>query len=166
MKEFVPAYLDPNLGINDLMSGVSFASAGSGFDPLTPTIGVSIHYPVSSLSFHFVLEQINKQTIFIIFGSLWSYNYFGADQTSKRRYILRFKSRSKIRFRRTINLGLSMMYKYTTFFVLYEILHSSIFEEYISICHMNKTNHLIVGPISFNSKIKNLKSHIFLCKKS
>ncbi|KAG5411281.1 hypothetical protein IGI04_007600 [Brassica rapa subsp. trilocularis] len=51
VKEFVPAYLDPNLGINDLMSGVSFASAGSGFDPLTPTIGVSIQ----SLLFLFIL---------------------------------------------------------------------------------------------------------------
>lgn len=29
---------------------------------------------------------------------------------------------------------------------------------------MNKTNHLIVGPISFNSKIKKLKPHKFLCK--
>ncbi|KAL0827176.1 hypothetical protein Bca101_050853 [Brassica carinata] len=45
VKEFVPAYLDPNLGINDLMSGVSFASAGSGFDPLTPTIGNVIDIP-------------------------------------------------------------------------------------------------------------------------
>ncbi|KAL3519912.1 hypothetical protein ACH5RR_018061 [Cinchona calisaya] len=39
IKEFVPPYLDPNLRIEELMSGVSFASAGSGFDPLTPQIG-------------------------------------------------------------------------------------------------------------------------------
>lgn len=45
VKENVPAYLDPNLGINELISGVSFASAGSGFDPLTPTITVSIQSP-------------------------------------------------------------------------------------------------------------------------
>ncbi|CAE6216688.1 unnamed protein product [Arabidopsis arenosa] len=38
VKENVPPYLDPNLGVNELISGVSFASAGSGYDPLTPTI--------------------------------------------------------------------------------------------------------------------------------
>ncbi|KAL8259445.1 hypothetical protein R6Q59_027398 [Mikania micrantha] len=35
VKEIVPAYLDPTLTIEDLMTGVSFASAGSGFDPMT-----------------------------------------------------------------------------------------------------------------------------------
>ncbi|CAK9152562.1 unnamed protein product [Ilex paraguariensis] len=38
VKENVPPYLDPTLGIEELMTGVSFASAGSGFDPLTPRI--------------------------------------------------------------------------------------------------------------------------------
>ncbi|KAI3456199.1 hypothetical protein Pfo_012862 [Paulownia fortunei] len=38
IKDYVPPYLDPTLSIEELMSGVSFASAGSGFDPLTPTI--------------------------------------------------------------------------------------------------------------------------------
>ncbi|KAL9321155.1 hypothetical protein ACSQ67_012994 [Phaseolus vulgaris] len=38
-KELLPPYLDPSLtNIEELMTGVSFASAGSGFDPLTPTI--------------------------------------------------------------------------------------------------------------------------------
>ncbi|KAE9599257.1 hypothetical protein Lal_00043865 [Lupinus albus] len=37
-KEVLPPYLDPNLSIEELITGVSFASAGSGFDPLTPTI--------------------------------------------------------------------------------------------------------------------------------
>jgi len=40
LKELVPPYLDPNLSDEELMTGVSFASAGSGFDPLTPTLGV------------------------------------------------------------------------------------------------------------------------------
>lgn len=39
-KELLPPYLDPNLNIEELMTGVSFASAGSGFDPLTPSITV------------------------------------------------------------------------------------------------------------------------------
>ncbi|XP_065878674.1 GDSL esterase/lipase At5g45960 isoform X2 [Euphorbia lathyris] len=38
VKEFVPPYLDPSLSIEELMSGVCFASAGTGFDPLTPKI--------------------------------------------------------------------------------------------------------------------------------
>ncbi|PIN10422.1 Triacylglycerol lipase [Handroanthus impetiginosus] len=38
IKDYVPPYLDPTLSIEELMSGVSFASAGSGFDPLTPKI--------------------------------------------------------------------------------------------------------------------------------
>lgn len=42
VKEFVPPYLDPTLSIEELMTGVSFASAGSGFDPLTPAISVSL----------------------------------------------------------------------------------------------------------------------------
>ncbi|PON77922.1 Lipase [Parasponia andersonii] len=35
LKEYVPPYLDPNLSTKELMTGVSFASAGSGYDPLT-----------------------------------------------------------------------------------------------------------------------------------
>ncbi|KAF7811426.1 GDSL esterase/lipase [Senna tora] len=37
-KDALPPYLDPKLSIEELMSGVSFASGGSGFDPLTPSI--------------------------------------------------------------------------------------------------------------------------------
>ncbi|XP_051135189.1 GDSL esterase/lipase At5g45960-like [Andrographis paniculata] len=35
IKEYVPPYLNPRLSTGELMTGVSFASAGSGFDPLT-----------------------------------------------------------------------------------------------------------------------------------
>ncbi|CAN1283861.1 GDSL esterase/lipase At3g43570 [Linum perenne] len=42
VKENVPPYLDPSLTIDDLKTGVSFASAGTGFDPLTPTISALI----------------------------------------------------------------------------------------------------------------------------
>ncbi|KAM3343585.1 hypothetical protein P3S68_025674 [Capsicum galapagoense] len=35
IKEAVPPYSDKRLGVEDLRTGVSFASAGTGFDPLT-----------------------------------------------------------------------------------------------------------------------------------
>ncbi|XLR18534.1 hypothetical protein S83_046446, partial [Arachis hypogaea] len=38
LKEFLPPYLDQNLTNQELISGVSFASDGSGYDTLTPTL--------------------------------------------------------------------------------------------------------------------------------
>ncbi|KAL9236814.1 hypothetical protein vseg_011440 [Gypsophila vaccaria] len=38
VKDMVPPYLNASLSVEELMSGVSFASAGSGFDPLTPQL--------------------------------------------------------------------------------------------------------------------------------
>ncbi|CAK8540033.1 unnamed protein product [Lathyrus sativus] len=35
VKKLLPASLDPNLQLEDLLTGVSFASGGSGYDPLT-----------------------------------------------------------------------------------------------------------------------------------
>ncbi|GJZ33627.1 hypothetical protein Tco_0579063 [Tanacetum coccineum] len=40
VKDIVPAYLDPTLRIEDLMTGVTFASAGTGFDPMTAILSV------------------------------------------------------------------------------------------------------------------------------
>ena len=41
VKEIMPAYLDPNLHPQDLITGVSFASGACGYDPLTSKIAVS-----------------------------------------------------------------------------------------------------------------------------
>ncbi|KAK8580809.1 hypothetical protein V6N13_143867 [Hibiscus sabdariffa] len=38
IKDVVPAYLDPNLKPQDLITGVTFASGGTGYDPLTPQL--------------------------------------------------------------------------------------------------------------------------------
>ncbi|OMO75440.1 Lipase, GDSL [Corchorus olitorius] len=38
VKEVLPAYLDPSLQPQDLLTGVSFATGGSGYDPLTPKV--------------------------------------------------------------------------------------------------------------------------------
>uniref|UniRef100_A0A7N2QYG7 Uncharacterized protein n=1 Tax=Quercus lobata TaxID=97700 RepID=A0A7N2QYG7_QUELO len=40
IKELVPPYLDPNLQLQDLKTGVCFASGGTGYDPLTPILAV------------------------------------------------------------------------------------------------------------------------------
>ncbi|CAL5412293.1 unnamed protein product [Camellia sinensis] len=45
IKEYLPPYLDSTLSIDELLGGVSFASAGSGFDPLTPLISNVISLP-------------------------------------------------------------------------------------------------------------------------
>nr|KYP72077.1 GDSL esterase/lipase At5g45960 family [Cajanus cajan] len=45
LKDLLPPYLDPNLSDEELVTGVSFASAGSGFDPLTPILGNVIPIP-------------------------------------------------------------------------------------------------------------------------
>ncbi|GAB2282837.1 hypothetical protein Dimus_017373 [Dionaea muscipula] len=45
VKELLPAYLDPSLKMEDLLTGVSFAFSCCGYDPLTPQI-----YGVPSLA--------------------------------------------------------------------------------------------------------------------
>jgi hypothetical protein len=40
IKDTLPAYLDPAVLPQDLITGVTFASSGSGFDPLTPKLVV------------------------------------------------------------------------------------------------------------------------------
>ncbi|XP_057764330.1 GDSL esterase/lipase At5g45960-like [Salvia miltiorrhiza] len=42
IKEMIPPYLDPTLTVDDLKTGVCFASAGTGFDPLTAQLNVVI----------------------------------------------------------------------------------------------------------------------------
>lgn len=42
VKELLPPYLDPKLQDSDLITGVSFASAGTGLDNLTSELLVSM----------------------------------------------------------------------------------------------------------------------------
>lgn len=44
IKELIPAYLDPSLKVQDLQTGVSFASGGCGYDPQTPQIAVQLDF--------------------------------------------------------------------------------------------------------------------------
>ncbi|KAF9625918.1 hypothetical protein IFM89_027786 [Coptis chinensis] len=54
IKEYVPPYLDITLGVEELMTSVSFASAGSGYDPLTGQIDVFLL--ISSLTFSNIMH--------------------------------------------------------------------------------------------------------------
>lgn len=40
VKELLPPFLSDDLGLNDLLTGVAFASGGSGYDPLTSKLAV------------------------------------------------------------------------------------------------------------------------------
>ncbi|KAL9358164.1 hypothetical protein Peur_051417 [Populus x canadensis] len=53
IKDTLPAYLDPAVQPQDLITGVTFASSGSGFDPLTPKL-------VSVLSLSDQLEHFKE----------------------------------------------------------------------------------------------------------
>lgn len=52
IKELLPAYLQPNLQPEDLLTGVTFASGGCGYDPLTTELAVHTLY--------FILKWLNK----------------------------------------------------------------------------------------------------------
>ncbi|OMO55771.1 Lipase, GDSL [Corchorus capsularis] len=45
VKDLVPAYLDPKLTIQDLLTGVSFASGAAGYDPITNQLANVISLP-------------------------------------------------------------------------------------------------------------------------
>ncbi|XP_019265027.1 PREDICTED: GDSL esterase/lipase EXL3-like isoform X2 [Nicotiana attenuata] len=57
IKNLIPAYLDPNLKTEDLKTGVSFASGGCGYDPLTATLVAAI--PLATQLTQFI-EYIGK----------------------------------------------------------------------------------------------------------
>ncbi|XP_020265140.1 GDSL esterase/lipase At5g45960 isoform X1 [Asparagus officinalis] len=59
LKEELPPCLDWSLGIDELMTGVSFASAGSGFDPLTAQIGLQGVIPMPQ-QLNYFKDYLNK----------------------------------------------------------------------------------------------------------
>eukprot|EP00268_Persea_americana_P062790 TRINITY_DN8081_c1_g1_i2.p1 TRINITY_DN8081_c1_g1~~TRINITY_DN8081_c1_g1_i2.p1 ORF type:complete len:277 (-),score=31.06 TRINITY_DN8081_c1_g1_i2:120-950(-) len=61
LKEEIPPYLDIELSEEDLMTGVSFASAGTGYDPLTPSISKVIPIPNQLDYFGEYLEMLQPR---------------------------------------------------------------------------------------------------------
>ncbi|KAK1588754.1 hypothetical protein Q3G72_026687 [Acer saccharum] len=76
VKEIVPAYLDPNLQPQDLITGVSFASGASGYDPLTSKITSTISMTEQLDLFKQSLTKIKaavgeEQTAYILSKSIF-----------------------------------------------------------------------------------------------
>uniref|UniRef100_A0A803MHQ9 Uncharacterized protein n=1 Tax=Chenopodium quinoa TaxID=63459 RepID=A0A803MHQ9_CHEQI len=61
IKELVPPYLDPNLQISDLLTGVSFASGAAGYDPSSAIFAVS--FSLSSIRFNYFETERNVMTL-------------------------------------------------------------------------------------------------------
>lgn len=76
IKEYLPAYLDPNLKPSDLLTGVCFASGASGYDPLTPQIASVISLSTQVDMFKEYIGKLKgmvgeSKTNFILSNSLY-----------------------------------------------------------------------------------------------
>ncbi|XP_071728581.1 GDSL esterase/lipase EXL3-like [Rutidosis leptorrhynchoides] len=60
VKEVLPAYLDPNLRNEDLITGVNFASGGGGYDPLTSELASVISLEEQIELFKEYLEKVKS----------------------------------------------------------------------------------------------------------
>ncbi|XP_074274257.1 GDSL esterase/lipase At2g40250-like [Silene latifolia] len=60
LKEFLPAYADPTVTDKDLLTGISFASAGSGLDDLTIKITRAIDLTTQISNFQQAISRLEK----------------------------------------------------------------------------------------------------------
>uniref|UniRef100_A0A3Q7GSC3 Major facilitator superfamily (MFS) profile domain-containing protein n=1 Tax=Solanum lycopersicum TaxID=4081 RepID=A0A3Q7GSC3_SOLLC len=60
IKGLIPAYLDPNLKDEDLKTGVSFASGGCGYDPLTGSAFSILHLSDQLTLFQEYIEKLKR----------------------------------------------------------------------------------------------------------
>ncbi|MFS7891828.1 putative triacylglycerol lipase [Helianthus anomalus] len=76
IKEILPAYLDPSIGDKEYLTGVSFASGGSGYDPQTPKIVDVLSFDDQLKQFREYIEKLKgmvgeEKTQFILENSLF-----------------------------------------------------------------------------------------------
>ncbi|KAL0701874.1 hypothetical protein Bca4012_057996 [Brassica carinata] len=93
IKSVVPAYLDPSLKTEDLLTGVSFASGGSGYDPLTPKLVAVISLEEQLEYFEEYIEKVknivgDERKDFILANSLFLL-VAGSDDIANTYYVLR-----------------------------------------------------------------------------
>ncbi|XP_056846412.1 GDSL esterase/lipase EXL3 isoform X1 [Raphanus sativus] len=93
IKSVVPAYLDPSLKTEDILTGVSFASGGSGYDPLTPKLVAVISLEEQLKYFEEYIEKVKnivgeERKGFILANSLFLL-VAGSDDIANTYYVLR-----------------------------------------------------------------------------
>ncbi|XP_065880563.1 GDSL esterase/lipase EXL3-like [Euphorbia lathyris] len=93
IKDVVPAYLDPSLAPQELITGVTFASGGSGFDPLTPKLVGVISLSEQLNYFKEYIEKVKgmvgeERAKFIIENSLY-FVVAGSDDIANTYFVLR-----------------------------------------------------------------------------
>nr|XP_048330980.1 GDSL esterase/lipase EXL3-like [Ziziphus jujuba var. spinosa] len=76
IKELLPAYSDPNIRPRDLITGVCFASGGTGFDPMTPKIAAVLSFDDQLKMFREYIGKLQamvgeERTKFILANSLF-----------------------------------------------------------------------------------------------
>nr|XP_043635196.1 GDSL esterase/lipase At5g42170-like [Erigeron canadensis] len=60
VKEYLPAYLDSYIQDKDFITGVSFASAGTGYDPLTASLASVISLSLQAEMFKQYIEKLKR----------------------------------------------------------------------------------------------------------
>ncbi|MBA0836858.1 hypothetical protein Goarm_009050, partial [Gossypium armourianum] len=93
IKDRLPAYLDPDLKPQDLPTGVSFASGGSGYDPMTPELAsvISMAHQLNLFKEYIAkLKQLvgEEKKKFIIANSLYLV-VAGSDDIANTYFVLR-----------------------------------------------------------------------------
>lgn len=93
IKGIVPAYLDPTLQPQDLITGVTFASGGTGYDPLTPKLASVISMSDQLDYFKEYIEKLKglvgeERTNFILAKSVFLV-VAGSDDIANTYFVLR-----------------------------------------------------------------------------
>ncbi|CAL1355531.1 unnamed protein product [Linum trigynum] len=96
IKGSVPAYLDPSLQPKDLLTGVSFASAGAGFDPITAKL-VSVLSLSQQLRYFKeytakVKSMVGEKRAHFILGNAVYLVVAGSDDIANTYFLLRARS--------------------------------------------------------------------------
>ncbi|KAJ7953159.1 GDSL esterase/lipase [Quillaja saponaria] len=96
VKQIVPAYFEQNLHLQDLFTGMCFASGGAGYDPLTNQIAASLSLDQQLSMFRYVIEKLEAdiglyRTLLILRKSIYIVS-IGNDDISNTYYLTPFRS--------------------------------------------------------------------------